>query len=151
MAVKMGGETTIIQYNDRVLSQYPKKYTERITAKLKAEGARFCFNESVTRIDKAGEAFRVTLKSGAVIECDYVLEATGRRANCDNLGLEDAGVDFSEKGIKVVLNPHLFTQKEIESAQVYATCGVRKKYSSFGSLDNYRDAFGYNEKGSKFD
>ena len=58
---------------------------------------------------------------------------------------------FDPSSIKVVLNPHLFTQKEIESAQVYATCGVRKKYSSFGSLDNYRDAFGYNEKGSKFD
>ena len=101
MAVKMGGETTIIQYNDRVLSMYPKKYTERITAKLKAEGARFCFNESVARIDKAGDAFKVTLKSGAVIECDYILEATGRRANCDNLGLEDVGIDFSEKGIKV--------------------------------------------------
>ena len=97
MAVKMGGETTIIQYNDRVLSQYPKKYTERIKAKLKAEEARFCFNKSVTRIDKAGEAFSVTLKSGAVIECDYVLEATGRCANCNNLGLEDVGVAFSEK------------------------------------------------------
>ena len=101
MAVKMGAETTIIQYNDRVLSMYPKKYTARITEKLKKEGARFCFNESVTRIDKTQDGYRVTLKSGAVVEADYILEATGRQANADGLGLEGIGVEFSGKGIKV--------------------------------------------------
>lgn len=49
----------------------------------------------------AGDSFKVALKGGGVIECDYILEATGRQANADNLSLEDVGVVFSEKGIKV--------------------------------------------------
>lgn len=49
---------------------------------------------------------------------------------------------FDPSSIKVVLNPNLFTAEEIASAQVYATCGVRKANSAFGSVDNYRAAFG---------
>jgi len=55
---------------------------------------------------------------------------------------------FDPSNIKVILNPNLFTPEEIASAKVYATCGVRKANSAFGSLDNFREAFGL--KGSKF-
>ena len=56
---------------------------------------------------------------------------------------------FDPTSVKVVLNPNLFTPTEIETAQVYATCGVRKSTSAFGSLDTYRKAFGLS--GSQFD
>lgn len=101
MAVKMGSETTVIQYNDRALGPYPKKYVDRLVEKMKRDGVKFRFNESVTKIEKQGDVYRVTLKSGAAIECDYVFEATGRQANVQDLGLEEVGVDFSERGIKV--------------------------------------------------
>lgn len=55
---------------------------------------------------------------------------------------------FDPTNIKVKLNDKLFTPEEIATAKVYATCGVRKATSAFGSLDNYRAAFGLN--GSKF-
>ena len=56
---------------------------------------------------------------------------------------------FDPSSIQVELNGSVFTQDEIESAQVYATCGVRKVTSAFGSLDKYREV--YELKGSKFD
>ena len=49
---------------------------------------------------------------------------------------------FDPSSIKVKLNPNIFTQAEIDSAKVYATCGVRKANSTFGSIENYRLAQG---------
>lgn len=100
ISAKMGAETTVIQYNDRPLGAYPKKYVDKIVAKLQNEGVKFCFNESAVKIEKAGEVFKIYLKSGAVVECDYVFEATGRQANVQNLGLEEVGIEFSIRGIK---------------------------------------------------
>ena len=101
IAVKLGTETTIIQYNDRPLGAYPKKYVDRVVKKLQNEGARFYFNESAVKIEKNGDTYKVHLKSGQSVECDYVFEATGRQANVQGLGLEKVGIDFSERGIKV--------------------------------------------------
>lgn len=101
MAAKMCDEVYVIQYNDRPLAAYPKKYVDRVVKKLSDDGVKFCFNESATKIEKVGESFKVYLKGGAVIECDYVFEATGRQANVDNIGLEEVGIEFSWRGVKV--------------------------------------------------
>ena len=46
---------------------------------------------------------------------------------------------FDPSSIKVVLNPNVFTEEEIQSAKVYAICGVRKD-AKFGSTEMYRTA-----------
>ena len=101
MAAKMCDEVYVVQYNDRPLGPYPKKYVDRVVEKLKGDGVKFCFNESAVKIEKSGETFKVSLKGGAVLECDYVFEATGRQANVDGIGLENVGIEFSARGIKV--------------------------------------------------
>lgn len=45
--------------------------------------------------------------AGLTIEADFVLGATGRGANVENLGLEDLNIDASTRGIKI--NDHLQT------------------------------------------
>lgn len=47
---------------------------------------------------------------------------------------------FDPSTIKVELNPNLFTEAERNSIKVYATCGVRKANSAFGSVDGFRKA-----------
>lgn len=56
---------------------------------------------------------------------------------------------FDPSSIKVTLNPNVFTEDEIEGAKVFATCGVRRANSEFGSLDDYRSALGL--QGNQFD
>ena len=48
---------------------------------------------------------------------------------------------FDPSSIKLQLNPNLFTQEEIDGAQVYAVCGVRRGMK-LGSTENYRQALG---------
>ena len=111
IALKMKSEVTVIQYSDRALGQYPEKYVNRLVEKMKSEGANFKFNESVMKVEQEGNEYVVTLKSGEKVICDYVLDATGRLPNVENLGLEKAGVEYSAKGIKV--DEYLRTSAEI--------------------------------------
>ena len=46
---------------------------------------------------------------------------------------------FDPSSIEVVLNKNVFTEEEIKSAKVYATCGVRKGMK-IGSTETYRNA-----------
>ena len=101
IALKMGAETTVIHHNDRLLKMYPEKYVNRLTEKMKKEGARFALGCSVKKIEKQGAEYAVTLSDGSVLTCDYVLEATGRIPNVENLGLEETGIAFSAHGIRV--------------------------------------------------
>lgn len=104
IALKMHSEVTIVEFNSRALMQYPKKYVDQLVEKMKLEGANFKFNESVVSVEKENDAFIVTTNSGGRIICDYVLDATGRSANVENLGLEKLGIEFSRRGIKVDSN-----------------------------------------------
>ena len=97
----MGSETNIIVHSDRVLRMYPKKYTDRVVEKMKNTGVQFRMKHEVTEITKSGNGLQVHFADGSSIETDYVLEATGRIPNVDSLGLEDVGIAFSRKGIKV--------------------------------------------------
>ena len=56
---------------------------------------------------KTDRGYTVKTKSGLEVECDYVLDATGRVANYENLGHENVGIEASAKGI--VVNDHLQT------------------------------------------
>lgn len=104
MAIELGSEVTVIHHNDRALKMYPSQYVDIVVNKMKDEGVKFDFNESVSRIEKQGEEYIVTYESGKTLTVDYVLEATGREANVDGLGLSDVGIEYSRKGIKVNAN-----------------------------------------------
>ena len=101
IALKLKSEVNIIQFDDIALGQYPKKYVDKLVKKMKDEGAKFRFNESVAKVEKEGQEYIVTLKSGKKIKCDYILDATGRLPNVDNIGLDKVGIEYSVKGIKV--------------------------------------------------
>ena len=107
MAIELGSDVTVIHHNDRALKMYPKDYVDIVVEKMKNEGVKFDFNESVQKIDHVDGAYIITYESGKTITVDYVLEATGREPNVEGLGFENAGVEFSRKGIKV--NEHLQT------------------------------------------
>ncbi|WP_312609331.1 FAD-dependent oxidoreductase, partial [Mammaliicoccus sciuri] len=45
--------------------------------------------------------YTVSTESGLEITTNYVLDATGRRPNVNGIGLEEAGVNFTTRGIQV--------------------------------------------------
>lgn len=101
IALKMGCETTIVEFSDTVLRPYPQAYVATLRKKMESEGATFIIGEAVTRADKVSGGILLTMASGKPLETDYVLEATGRVPNVEGLGLAELGIAYSSRGIQV--------------------------------------------------
>lgn len=107
MALTLGKKVTFIEFAPRALAAYPEKYVEKLVARMRQQGAEFFFNEAVTAVEKMEDGYKVTAKSGLSVCGDYVLGATGRIANYEDLGLEALGIQASRRGI--VVDDHLRT------------------------------------------
>lgn len=107
MALMLGKQVTVIEYAARALTAYPEKYVSKLVAKMESQGAVFRFQEAVSEVTKTETGYLVKTKSGFSVEGDYILDATGRVANYENLGLEELGIEADGRGIKV--DDHLRT------------------------------------------
>lgn len=107
MAVDMGREVTIIDHGDHALKAYPREYVDEVVDLMEKKGACFKYCEDVCAIEKTATGLVVKTKSGFEVEADYILEATGRPVNYENLGLEALGIEAGPRGIKV--DDHLRT------------------------------------------
>ncbi|WP_390410353.1 dihydrolipoyl dehydrogenase family protein [Lacticaseibacillus jixiensis] len=107
MAATMGKQVDIVEFSDKALAPFNQAYVAKLQAKLQAQGVRFHFNEAVSAVAQTAEGYTVTTANGLELTTDYILGATGRVANVENLGLEALGIEASKRGIKV--NDHLQT------------------------------------------
>lgn len=99
MALTLGKKVTFIEFMPRALAAYPEKYVSKLVGKMTAQGADFHFNEAVCSVEKTDKGYKVITKSDLCVEGDYVLGATGRVANYEDLGLEELGIQASRRGI----------------------------------------------------
>ena len=71
------------------------------------------------------DGFTVKCDSGLTLTGDYVVAAAGREANVEGIGLENVGIEYTSKGIKV--NGHLQSEvPNIYAAGDVADTGVAK-------------------------
>lgn len=126
MAVALGSDVHIIEHHSRALDAFNEEHVQQLITKMATAGVTFHFNENVTEVVKADDHLQVVTENGLKIDTDYVLDATGRVPNVQNLGLEKLGIKFNRNGIEV--NDHL--QTNVPS--VYASGDVIDK--QFGKL-----------------
>ena len=107
MALTLGKKVTFFEFMPRALAAYPEKYVTKLVEKMTAQGADFHFGEAVCGVEKTETGYKVMAKSGLCVEGDYVLDATGRIANYEDLGLEALGIPAGRRGIQV--DDHLRT------------------------------------------
>ncbi|MGK0606912.1 dihydrolipoyl dehydrogenase family protein [Enterococcus gilvus] len=107
MAAFMGREVHVIEFADNALNMFHQKYVQKLVDKLIAAGVHFHFGEAVSEVNKKGSSYEVLTKSGLKVETDYVLGATGRVANVENIGLEAVGIQTDRGGI--IVDDHLRT------------------------------------------
>ncbi|MDX1529924.1 MAG: FAD-dependent oxidoreductase [Rhodothermales bacterium] len=101
---RLGSAVTVVDRGDRPLRRDDPDHARRLQAVLEEEGVRFCFGASVERVEEADGEKRLHVTVGGearVLTGDALLVATGRRPNTEDLGLAEAGVVFTERGIRV--------------------------------------------------
>lgn len=107
MAIQLGTEVTIIEYAANALAGFHQPYVKKIIDRLTDQGVTFYFNEAASSVLKVDDGYQVLTEAGKKIDTDYVLDATGRIPNVENIGLETVGIEFNRKGI--VVDDHLRT------------------------------------------
>jgi len=101
----LGVEVTLVDGRDRLLPFLDHDISAALHTAM-AKSVRFHFNERVVACDDShADVLKLTLSSGAVVECENVLVCAGRYSNTANLNLEAAGITLGRKGI-VPVGPH---------------------------------------------
>ncbi|BAI96543.1 glutathione reductase [Sphingobium sp. TA15] len=100
---QFGSHVTMVNRSGTLLRGYDAQIRDRLLQISTMKGINFRFNAEMEKIEKKEDGtLTVRFKSGDPIACDLLLFATGRRPHVEGLGLENAGVELSDKGaIKV--------------------------------------------------
>lgn len=116
---RLGTKVSVVQRSNQILSKEDKDMADQVMNVLTGEGVTFYLNASVVHTKDLGNEREVMIKAGEgetiSLKAETILVAMGRVANLDGLGLEDIGVTFDRKGLK--LDQRLrTTQKHIYGA-----------------------------------
>jgi glutathione reductase (NADPH) len=102
----LGAKVTLLQRGPRILNGFDHDIATFVASEMGKAGLDIRLNATVADIRRlregrgarAREALQVTLAEGGMVQADAVLYATGRTANTQGMGLEEAGVTLDDKG-----------------------------------------------------
>ncbi|MEY4666180.1 dihydrolipoyl dehydrogenase family protein [Weissella cibaria] len=100
MANAAGSEVTVLMRGTQALRAYHQPFVEQIIADLTSRGVVFDRDTQVDAIVQGADGL-VVRGADLAVETDWVLDATGRIPNVEELGLETVGVSYNAKGIVV--------------------------------------------------
>ena len=98
----LGSEVTIIEGGDDILAGFEKQMTQIVKKGLKKKGVEIVVKASAKGVEETENGVVVTYEVGGEekkVEADYVLVTVGRRPNTDEMGLEELGIKFAERGL----------------------------------------------------
>jgi mercuric reductase len=105
MFARFGTRVTVLQRSERILPTEDPDLTDALTGYLRGEGLRIETSVRLRDVTRNGAKVVVRARVGdededenKIFEAEQILCATGRRANTENLGLEEIGVRLSENG-----------------------------------------------------
>ena len=98
-----GTEVTIVEAADEILSGFEKQMSSIVKRNLKKKGNVEIFTKAMAKgVEETADGVKVTIEvkgEAKVIEADYVLVTVGRRPNTDEMGLEQVGVEMTDRGV----------------------------------------------------
>ena len=94
----LGTKTTLAYRGDAVLRGFDRQMRDAAGQQLRDIGVDLRLSLSPTRLEKAGDAVKVSFDDGSQAEYDAVFFATGRAPYTGGLGLENTGVHLKANG-----------------------------------------------------
>ena len=98
----LGVKTDLIYRGKRLLKSFDSECSDWVTKGMIAKGVNIHLNTQVESISGADNDLIVKLDNGKSITAGIALYATGRRANTNNLGLENTAVKTQANGAIIV-------------------------------------------------
>ena len=112
---RLGADVTVVEFLDRITPGVDAEIATAFQRVLKKQGFKFELGQKVTAVEKTRDGLEVSIEpakggAGRTLEADVVLVAIGRKPFTTNLGLENVGVRFDQKGF--IETDHLQTSVE---------------------------------------
>jgi dihydrolipoamide dehydrogenase len=101
---RMGSRVTIVEHGTRLLARVHAEAGELMGEVFSSEGIDVKLGTDAERVEESADGIRVALSDGSSVTAERLLVATGRRPNVAELGLEQLGVRFDERGWVVADN-----------------------------------------------
>ena len=143
-----GSEVSVFQFDESFLAREDEDEAKIIKEILENKGIKFYFNTSVKKFEDLGDSVKATYikdKEELVEEFDKVLVAVGRKANTENLGLENTSVELGKFG-EVIVDDYLKTN----APNIWAAGDVKGGAQfTYVSLDDFRIIFPQILEGAK--
>lgn len=98
----LGSRITLVELMGDLLTGCDPDLARVVRKRCEKRFDRLLLETQVTALERAGDAFRVTVERRGereTIEVDRVLVAVGRRPNTDDLGLETTAIRTDERGL----------------------------------------------------
>jgi dihydrolipoamide dehydrogenase len=95
---RMGSQVTMVERGERLLGRVHPDAGDLLGEQFREEGIDVRVGVGLERVEPG---IRLHLSDGSMVETERVLCATGRRPNVERLGLEQLGVEISQRGVEV--------------------------------------------------
>ncbi len=98
----LGSEVTILEGGKDILAGFEKQMTTIVKKGLKKKGVTIETEALAQGVEETetGVTVKYEVKGEAkTVEADYVLVTVGRRPNTNDMGLEEVGIEFAERGL----------------------------------------------------
>ena len=110
MMATFGVDVTLISSGDHVLPREDEDAARVVEAGLTSVGVRIVRGRAQSA-SREGDWATLTLSDGSTVRAEAVLVAAGRVPNTDGIGLDEAGVELTDRGF-VAVDEHLRTSAE---------------------------------------
>jgi len=118
IAAAAGSKVTVLEMASEALRGFEPELVRKVVARLDRAGVRILFEKMVTRIEKSGAAYRISMAGGngeSVLEADFAVHGSGRVPALEGLDLDRADVKVENGRLK--LNEYL---QSATNSHVYA-------------------------------
>lgn len=98
---RLGTKVTLVEMSKRIMGREDEDVSDAVTKTFRQEGVQVLTSHKALRIEKGPSGPRLICESlgkEVALEFDQILLALGRKANVTGFGLEDLGVDISNRG-----------------------------------------------------
>lgn len=97
-----GTKVTILEGADEILNGFEKQMSALVSRNLKKKGADIFTNALAKGVEETETGVTVTYEvkgEAKKVEADYVFVMVGRKPNSDEMGLEQVGIEMSDRGV----------------------------------------------------
>ncbi len=118
-----GVDVTILEMMPHLLPNEDPESSAVLEKEYKKAGIKFMTNTRVDSLEKTKDGVKMTLADGETLEADQVMLAINFIPNVENIGLESAGVQLTDRG-----NIDIDAQMRTNVSNIYAIGDVATDY-----------------------